>query len=71
MESTMPKLHALRTAVDAAGADVWLQVDGGIDLDTIAIARDAGADTFVAGSAVFRAEDPELKIAALRAAAEV
>jgi ribulose-phosphate 3-epimerase len=69
MESTMPKLRALRAAVDALGADVWLQVDGGIDLDTITIARDAGADTFVAGSAVFRAADPALKIAALRAAA--
>ncbi len=70
MESTMPKLQALRIAIDALGADVWLQVDGGIDLDTITIARDAGADTFVAGSAVFRAEDPSQKIAALRAAAE-
>ncbi len=70
MQSTMPKLHALRAALDASGTDVWLQVDGGIDLDTIVIARDAGADTFVAGSAVFRAEDPALKIAALRAAAE-
>ena len=70
MESTMPKLHALRAALDASGTDVWLQVDGGIDLGTIEIARDAGADTFVAGSAVFRAEDPALKIAALRAAAE-
>ncbi len=70
MESTMPKLQALRIAIDALGADVWLQVDGGIDLDTITIARDAGADTFVAGSAVFRAEDPAQKIAALRAAAE-
>ena len=70
MESTMPKLRTLRAAVDALGADVWLQVDGGIDLDTITIARDAGADTFVAGSAVFRADDPAQKIAALRAAAE-
>ncbi len=70
MESTMPKLHALRAALDASGTDVWLQVDGGIDLGTVEIARDAGADTFVAGSAVFRAEDPALKIAALRDAAE-
>ena len=70
MESTMPKLQALRSSRDALGADVWLQVDGGIDLETITIARDAGADTFVAGSAVFRAEDPAVKIAALRAAAE-
>lgn len=70
MPETMPKLHALRAAVAASGLDVWLQVDGGIDLTTIEIARDAGADTFVAGSAVFRAPNPDEAIAALRAAAD-
>lgn len=70
MASTMPKLRLLRDAVDAAGLDIWLQVDGGIDLDTIEVARDAGADTFVAGSAVFRSDDPAAQIAALRASAE-
>ena len=70
MESTMPKLVRLREAVSALGADVWLQVDGGVDLTTIEIARDAGADTFVAGSAVFRAENPDEQISLLRAAAE-
>ena len=70
MESTMPKLQRLREAVTALGADVWLQVDGGVDLTTIEIARDAGADTFVAGSAVFRAENPDEQISLLRAAAE-
>ncbi len=69
MVSTMPKLRALRDAVDASDTDVWLQVDGGIDLTTIEVARDAGADTFVAGSAVFRSDDPALQIAALRQAA--
>ena len=69
MESTMPKLASLRRAVDAAGLDVWLQVDGGVTLETITVARDAGADTFVAGSSVF-AGDPAEQIAALRAAAE-
>jgi len=69
MPSCMPKLRALRETVDKLATDVWLQVDGGVDLSTIEIARDAGADTFVAGSAVFRSEDPELQIAALRAAA--
>ena len=53
-----------------SAADVWLQVDGGIDLTTIGIARDAGADTFVAGSAVFRSDDPAGAIAALRSAAQ-
>jgi len=70
MQSTMPKLVRLREAVSALGADVWLQVDGGVDLTTIEIARDAGADTFVAGSAVFRAENPDEQISLLRAAAE-
>lgn len=69
MESTMPKLQTVRDAVDSAGVDVWLQVDGGIDLSTISIARDAGADTFVAGSAVYGGHDPDLRIAELRAAA--
>jgi ribulose-phosphate 3-epimerase len=45
---------------------IWLQVDGGISLDTISIARDAGADTFVAGSAVFNAPDPAQMVKMLR-----
>jgi ribulose-phosphate 3-epimerase len=70
MEATMPKLAGLRAAADGTGADVWLQVDGGIDLDTIVIAREAGADTFVAGSAIFRSVDPASRIEELRAAAD-
>ena len=45
---------------------IWLQVDGGVSLETIDIARDAGADTFVAGSAVFNAEDPAAMVNLLR-----
>jgi ribulose-phosphate 3-epimerase len=70
MPETMPKLALLRDAITRAGTDVWLQVDGGIDLTTIGIARDAGADTFVAGSAVFRGAEPAANIAALRAVAD-
>jgi ribulose-phosphate 3-epimerase len=66
MESTMPKLIALREVVDSSGLDVWLQVDGGISESTIAIAAEAGADTFVAGSSVFGAENPAAQIATLR-----
>ena len=66
IESVMPKLVALREA--RGDLDVWLQVDGGVTLDTIGIAAEAGADTFVAGSSVFRG-DPEANIAALREAA--
>lgn len=69
MPETMPKLRALREARARLGVDTWLQVDGGIALDTIAIAAEAGADTFVAGSAVYGADDPERAIAGLREAA--
>jgi ribulose-phosphate 3-epimerase len=69
IESTMPKLRSLRRAVDTSGLDVWLQVDGGINDDTIGIAADAGANTFVAGSSVFGAEHAGEQIALLRARA--
>ena len=45
---------------------IWIQVDGGISMETIAIARDAGADTFVAGSAVFNSPDPAEMVKMLR-----
>ncbi|MCU1407273.1 MAG: Ribulose-phosphate 3-epimerase [Glaciihabitans sp.] len=66
MESTMPKLGLLRSAVAKSGLDVWLQVDGGISDKTIGIAAEAGADTFVAGSSVFAAENPAAQIDLLR-----
>ena len=69
MGGTMPKLSRLADAVRAGGLDVWLQVDGGITEETIEIAAEAGADTFVAGSSVFNAVDPAAQIARLRAAA--
>ncbi len=68
LESVMPKLGLLRAEVARTGLDVWLQVDGGIDENTIGIAAEAGADTFVAGSAVYRGE-PSDRIALLRDAA--
>jgi ribulose-phosphate 3-epimerase len=69
MESTMPKLQSLRDAVNGSGLDVWLQVDGGINEQTIAVAAENGADTFVAGSGVFKG-DPTEQIALLREIAE-
>lgn len=66
LESVMPKLEALHSA--RGERDVWLQVDGGITEATIVTAAEAGADTFVAGSSVFRG-DPVANIAALRTAA--
>jgi ribulose-phosphate 3-epimerase len=70
MADMMPKLVALREVVAKTGLDIWLQVDGGINEETIVIAAEAGADTFVAGSSVFGAKDPTTAIATLRAAAE-
>jgi ribulose-phosphate 3-epimerase len=66
MVETMPKLALLRQAVTARGLDVWLQVDGGITEETIVTAAENGADTFVAGSAVFRAENTAEQISLLR-----
>ncbi|ODU77131.1 MAG: ribulose-phosphate 3-epimerase [Microbacterium sp. SCN 71-21] len=69
MTSTMPKLSALAAEARRRGSSVWLQVDGGIGESTIAQAAEAGADTFVAGSAVFGADDPARAIEALRSGA--
>ena len=69
MPDQMPKLARLRDEVRRRGSEVWLQVDGGISESTLAQAAEAGADTFVAGSAVFGAADPALAIAALRSTA--
>jgi ribulose-phosphate 3-epimerase len=62
----MPKLRRLADEARRRGSDVWLQVDGGIGESTIVQAAEAGADTFVAGSAVFGAGDPGAAISGLR-----
>ena len=69
MENMMAKVKEARKLIGAR--PIWLQVDGGISLATIDIARDAGADTFVAGSAVFNADDPALMVEQLRAQASL
>lgn len=70
MESMMPKVSQARTWLHQKGySDKWIQVDGGISIATIRTAYSAGADTFVAGSAVYRSEDPAAMISALREAA--
>ncbi|TDN92966.1 ribulose-phosphate 3-epimerase [Microbacterium sp. BK668] len=66
MPETMPKLRRLAAEARTRGSSVWLQVDGGIGESTIAQAAEAGADTFVAGSAVFGADDPDAAITRLR-----
>jgi ribulose-phosphate 3-epimerase len=67
MKNMLPKIEKTRTFIGER--PIWLQVDGGITLETIESAAHAGADTFVAGSAVFKAEDPAEMISRLRAAA--
>jgi ribulose-phosphate 3-epimerase len=67
MTEMMEKVSKARSLIGSR--DIWLQVDGGISLETIEIARDAGADTFVAGSAVFKSADPAGMINSLRSKA--
>jgi ribulose-phosphate 3-epimerase len=69
MPETLPKLSRLADEARRRGSSVWLQVDGGIGESTLLQAAEAGADTFVAGSAVFGAGDPANAIAGLRATA--
>ncbi|WP_029149925.1 ribulose-phosphate 3-epimerase [Microbacterium indicum] len=66
MADMMPKLAALRAEAKRRGSSVWLQVDGGIAPGTIEQAAAAGADSFVAGSAVFGADDIDQRIRDLR-----
>ena len=66
MPETLSKLGELRAAAAAAGTDIWLEVDGGINVHTAGQAVAAGADTLVAGSAVYDADDRAGAIAALR-----
>jgi len=69
MESMMPKVEQARKWLrDKKLPDTWIQVDGGISLATIKRAFEAGADTFVAGSAVYKSEDPAAMIRSLRTA---
>jgi len=71
MNDMMEKVNEARSEIDSKDfRKIWLQVDGGISLETIAIARSAGADTFVAGSAVFKADDPGQLVDSLRLLAE-
>ena len=63
----LKKLAAVRSRIDATGRDIWLEVDGGVKVDNIAEIARAGADTFVAGSAIFGTQDYKATVAAMRA----
>jgi len=68
IDSALRKIERLRKVIDASGRDIRLEVDGGIKADNIRAAADAGADTFVAGSAIFGQKDYARAIADMRAA---
>ena len=64
----LKKLSAARSRIDASGREIWLEVDGGVKVENIAEIARAGADTFVAGSAIFSTRDYKATIGAMRAA---
>ena len=64
--SVLPKIAAVRKRIGACGKPIWLEVDGGIKGDNIAEVARAGADTFVAGSAIFGSKDYAATIADMR-----
>lgn len=66
LNEQMEKVRAIRSEIDKSELQIRLQVDGGIDEDTIVIASEAGADFFVAGSSIFNATDPALAVIKLR-----
>jgi ribulose-phosphate 3-epimerase len=70
LDVCLPKIRRTRELLDKHGLDLWLQVDGGISMETVERCAEAGADMFVAGSAVFGADDPDAMVQQLRATAE-
>lgn len=66
MADQMAKVSAVREAISRHGGDIWVQVDGGVSADTIGQCAQAGADVFVAGSAVYGGEDAAARVEALR-----
>ena len=66
LASVMPKVKRLRELINKKGLETWIQVDGGVTADTIVQAAEAGANNFVAGSAVYKAEDAANAVSELR-----
>jgi ribulose-phosphate 3-epimerase len=66
LDICLPKIQRAHEMIARDGGDVWLQIDGGVSSETIERCAEAGADVFVAGSAVFSADDPDAMVAALR-----
>src|SRR5215204_4794253 len=70
LDLCLPKIRRARSLIEKYGVETWLQVDGGVSLETIERCAEAGADVFVAGSAVYSADDPDAMVRELKAAAE-
>ncbi len=70
LDLVLPKIRRTRELISRHGGDVWLQVDGGVSAETIERCAAAGADVFVAGSAVYTADDPDAMVERLRGLAE-
>ena len=70
LDLCLPKIRRAHELIARHGGDVWLQVDGGVSAETNERCAESGADVFVAGSAVFGADDPDAMVERLRAAAE-
>ena len=70
LDVVLPKIRRARELLDSTGAEVWLQVDGGVSATTIERCAEAGADVFVAGSAVYGADDPAAMVQRLRELAQ-
>lgn len=70
LDLCLPKIRRARALMDKHGVETWLQVDGGVSLETIERCAEAGADVFVAGSAVYSAADPDAMVRELAARAD-
>ena len=70
LDLCLPKIRRTRELIERHGGEIWLQVDGGVSSETIERCAEAGADVFVAGSAVYAADDPDAMVRRLRELAE-
>ena len=70
LDVCVPKIRRTRQLLDKHGLDLWIEIDGGVSADTIERCAEAGADVFVAGSAVYAADDPNAMVEQLRGLAE-
>jgi ribulose-phosphate 3-epimerase len=70
LDVCLPKIRRTRALLDKHGLDLWIQIDGGVSAETIERCAEAGADVFVAGSAVYNAADPNTMVEKLRTLAQ-